>query len=116
MRAGRLSAATRTARPAGQVRRDLAGRRADPIISARTLDAISAAAFGRLKAAYLHPAALAAAPPSAIESLIADVTFADVKAERVAGSMAKIRERRGDFDLAFLEALPLDEALAWLED
>lgn len=85
------------------------------MISARTLDAVSAAAFARLKAAYPEPAALAAASPAAVEALIADVTFADVKAMRVADALAMIRARRGDFDLAFLGALPLGDALAWLE-
>lgn len=101
--------------------RDLLNRRAPldqlvkSMVSGRTLDAVSAAAFARLKAAYPEPAALAVAGPAAIEALIADVTFADVKAARVAATMAMIHERRGDFDLAFLGTLPLGEALAWLE-
>ena len=85
------------------------------IISARTLDAVSAAAFARLKAAYPDPAMLAAAAPAAIEALIADVTFPDVKAARITGTLVMIHARRNGFDLSFLAAMPLDDALAWLE-
>lgn len=86
------------------------------MISGRTRDAVSAAAYERLKAAYRNTALLAAATPAAVERLIEDVTFADRKAEQVIAALRLIRHRRGDYRLSFLGGLTVGDALLWLEE
>lgn len=84
------------------------------MISARTRDAVSIAAYDRLKARYGTPAALARAAPEAVAGVIHDVTFADAKAAHV---VAALRQVGGDggFTLDHLATRPLADALGWLE-
>jgi endonuclease-3 len=85
------------------------------IISARTRDEVSGAAYERLKAAYRNAALLADASPVDVEQIIEDVTFAGAKAAQLIEALLLIRERRGDLSLSFLGGLPVDAALLWLE-
>lgn len=108
----RLRAAFGTVRP---------HRRLDPVsqlvktmVSARTYDEVSWAAFVRLRAAFGDWNALAGAAPADIEPIIDPVTFADEKARRIPEALRQICEARSDLDLDFLKDLPLDEAMAWL--
>ncbi|MDO5528073.1 MAG: endonuclease, partial [Paracoccus sp. (in: a-proteobacteria)] len=96
-------------------RRSPAGQLIKSMISARTRDEISLRAYLNLRAAYPNLAGLAAAPAPQIEALIADVTFADVKARRVKAALGTIAASRPDFDLGFLRARGVRGALAWLE-
>jgi len=103
--------------------RQVAERRLDPasqlvkaLISTRTYDAVSWAAFGRLRAAYPDWRALAAAEPKAVEAIIAAVTFADQKARQLPILFRLIEHRTGGVSLDFLADLPVDQAMAWLED
>jgi endonuclease III len=96
-------------------RRSPIGALVKSLISGRTRDAVSLAAYHRLCRAFPAPAALARATPAAIARVIADVTFAEAKAEWLTQAMARIARARPDFDLAFLGQVPLDAALAWLE-
>ncbi len=84
-------------------------------ISHRTLDEVSLAAYHRLVAAYPQWPALAQAPTGAIEALIGDVTFPDVKARHLGEALRAIGASHPDFDLGFLSRLSVAEALAWLE-
>jgi endonuclease-3 len=86
------------------------------MISSRTYDEVSTAAYDRLKAAYGSAAQLLAASPVAVQHIIEDVTFADKKAVQVIEALRLIRRRRGDLRLFFLGDLPIDAALLWLED
>jgi endonuclease-3 len=97
-------------------------RRRDPLrqlvrsmLGSRTRDEISDAAFARLIDRYESWPELAAAQPDAIREVIADVTYAGDKAERLNRSIRLIAAERPDFDLDFLGALPVEEALRWLE-
>jgi endonuclease III len=85
------------------------------LISSRTRDTVSFPAYYRLEAQFGSVPALAQAAPGEIERVIADVTFADVKAERLAATLRQIRAERSDFKLGFLAREPLAAALAWLE-
>lgn len=97
-------------------RRTPLGQLVKSIISGRTRDAVSGAAYDRLAARYRSPGALAREAPEAIERIIADVTFAADKAAYLVGAMRMIAAApRADRDLAFLARLPVRDALGWLE-
>ena len=96
-------------------RRTPFGQLVKSLLSARTRDAVSEAAYDRLVARWPDPSALAAAPPGAVEAVVADVTFADVKAARLHAALQAIVRERSDYDLTFLGDLAIADALAWLE-
>lgn len=96
-------------------RRSPIGALIKSLISARTFDAISQAAYDRLRRSFSSVRGLARATPHQIETVIVDVTFAEVKAQWLADGLKQIEAERPNFDLDFLGGLPLDEALAWLE-
>lgn len=85
------------------------------LISNRTYDADSLAAFDKLAAAYDGWALVAAATDQRIEALIAGVQFADRKAAHLGETLRWIGAERPAFDLDFLGGLPMAEALVWLE-
>lgn len=96
-------------------------RRLDPVsqliksvISVRTYDEASWAAFIRLQAAYPDWNALGAARAEAIEPIIDPVTFADQKARQLPILVRVIRLKRGALDLDFLGEAPVEGAMAWL--
>lgn len=96
-------------------RRTPAGQLAKSLISGRTRDAVSLAAYGRLSMRFGSAAGIASATPAAVEREIADVTFAPMKAEWLVEAMRSIGRERPDWRLGFLANLPLGEALGWLE-
>lgn len=85
------------------------------IISCRTYDEVSLNAFNNLVVFYPDWEAMAAATPSEIEAVIADVTFANSVASYVSLSLQQIARSHPDFDLGFLAQEPVPKALAWLE-
>ena len=91
------------------------GQLVKSLISNRTLDEVSLAAYRRLVAAYPEWPALAAAPAGDVVALIGDVTFPDVKARHLGDALCVIGARHPDFDLDFLGRMSVAEALAWLE-
>jgi endonuclease III len=101
---------------AAERRLDPASQLVKALISTRTYDAVSWAAFGRLKAAFPDWRALADAEPKAVEAIIADTTFADQKARQLPILFRLIEHRTGDISLDFLADLPVDQAMAWLEE
>lgn len=96
-------------------RRSPVGQLVKSIISARTRDAVSTAAYDRLVARYDGPAALARASPAAVARIIGDVTFAEAKAAMLVTALRQIAAAEGGFALGHLADRPLAEALAWLE-
>lgn len=96
-------------------RRTPVGQLVKSLISARTRDAVSIAAYRRLGARYGSAEALARAEPAAVEAVIADVTFAADKAERLVAALRAVEAEDGGFALDHLAVRPLAEALAWLE-
>lgn len=96
-------------------KRDACGQMIKSLISSRTRDEVSLAAYERLIGAYSCLSDLAAAPVEEIETLIADVTHAHDKAVYLKETLRIIAARHPDFDLGFLGHWPVDEALVWLE-
>lgn len=96
-------------------RRSPIGALVKSMISGRTKDAISLAAYDRLVATFPTPARVLAAGPSEVLRCIGAVTHAEDKAGYVIGALTRIAAERRGFDLGFLAEQPLDDALAWLE-
>ncbi|MBO9714456.1 MAG: endonuclease III [Sphingomonas sp.] len=96
-------------------RRKPVGQLVKSLISGRTRDAVSLAAYRRLGSRYRSAARLAEAPVEGVRQAIADVTFAEAKAGWLIAALRRIGRERPDFALDFLGDLPLDDALAWLE-
>jgi endonuclease-3 len=97
-----------------RVRHDPISQLIKSLISARTYDAVSAAAFSRLQAAYKTWDALAEAAPAEIENVVAAVTYADQKARQLPLLLKVIQHRAGGLSLEVLRDLPVDQAMAWL--
>jgi endonuclease-3 len=95
--------------------RSPAGQLVKSMISGRTRDAVSQAAYDRLAAAFGSLRRVARASPDAVEVLIRDVTFAKEKAAYLVATLRQIERERGSLRLDFLAGWPLGDALAWLE-
>lgn len=96
-------------------RRAPIGQLVKSLISGRTRDPVSLAAYRRLLGRFGSARGVAAAEVQDIEAAIATVTFAEAKAGYLSAALRRIGEERPDFDLAFLGEPPLDAALGWLE-
>ena len=84
------------------------------ILSQHTSDRNSGRAFAELWRTFRSWEAVLQAPTEQVMASIRQGGLARQKAPRIQAVLAQIWERRGDFDLSFLEALPLEEAKAWL--
>lgn len=96
-------------------RRSPIGQLVKSMISGRTRDAVSQAAYDRLRSRYRGPSGLADADPAAIERVIGDVTFAADKAVHLVDALNRLRASPHGFNLAFLGQRPLAWSLAFLE-
>lgn len=96
-------------------RRDPVWRMTRSLIGCRTQDEVAEPALARLMARWPHPRLLAAAPAAQVERVIGDVTYAEDKSVNLVAALGWIGRERPDYDLSFLCALPVHEALAWLE-
>lgn len=85
------------------------------ILSHRTNGANEDKAFKQLWDRFGNWEAIAAAPADEIAELIAPSNYPEVKAPRIKAVLNQIIAERGSADIGFLEALPIDEARAWLE-
>jgi endonuclease-3 len=97
------------------MRRSPIGQLVKSMISARTRDLVSTAAYDRLVAHYRGPLAIAKAAPADVAGIIRDVTFPDAKAEQLVTALREIAASDAGFALDHLAESPLGEALAWLE-
>lgn len=84
-------------------------------IGARTLDAGALAALHRLRMRWPRLGDFAAASADEIEDLIREVAYPEQKASQLHEALRLIGRERPDFNLAFLRALSVPEALGWLE-
>lgn len=96
-------------------RRSPIGALVKSLISGRTKDPVSLAAYDRLVARFGTPGQVLAAGPAEVLRAIHAVTHAEDKARYLIGALGRIAAERKTFDLRFLGALPLGDALAWLE-
>jgi endonuclease-3 len=84
------------------------------MISSRTLDALSQAAFDALRGYLRSWDALADADPAVIVFIVKDVTDAGDKAPRLVAAAQIIKTRYGRVDLAFLTGWNVADAFSWL--
>lgn len=96
-------------------RRSPLGQLLKSMISSRTRDAVSRAAYRRMTRRWPAAAELAKAAPRDVEQVIYGVTFAEKKAEYVPAALSAIGRERPDFNLGFLGDMAVPDALAWLE-
>lgn len=85
------------------------------LLSHRTRNAASGAAFRALKARWSDWAAVRDADPAEVEAAIAGVTWPEQKAPRIQTILRTITEMRGELSLDFLAEMPVEDARAWLE-
>ncbi len=86
----------------------------DIILSHRTRDEQTAAAYDNLLKRFGLWEAVRDAPTAEVQDTIANVNFPEVKAPRLQAIMRQITEERGNLNLDFLCDLPVEEAAAWL--
>ena len=96
-------------------RRRPIGQLVKSLISSRTRDAVSLAAYRDLRTRFGSAAGIAAAAPPAVEETIAAVTFADVKAARLIDTLRRIGATHGGYTLDHLGGMPIADALGELE-
>jgi endonuclease III len=85
------------------------------LLSHRTRNADSGAAFKALRQRFPDWAAVAAAPMAEVQAAIAGVTWPEQKAPRIQSILRAIQAERGALSLDFLADLPVEDARAWLE-
>ena len=86
----------------------------DIILSHRTRDEQTAAAYDNLLRRFGSWEAVRDAPTSEVQEAIANVNWPEVKAPRLQALMRRITEERGELKLDFLRDLPVEESAAWL--
>ena len=96
--------------------RDPVSELVNSLMSHRTRNAVTRAAFQRLKTELPEWRDVIDAPTQTVEAAIAAVTYPEVKAPRIQAALRNIMERRdGELSLDFLGELPVREARDWLE-
>ena len=85
------------------------------LLSHRTKNADSGAAFRRLRSQFESWEAVMSAQTSEVESAISRCTWPEQKAPRIQSILKLIREKRGELSLDFLSELPVAQARSWLE-
>jgi len=85
------------------------------LLSHRTRNADSGAAFRELRRRFPTWEAARDAPTAAVEEAIAPVTWPELKAPRLQAILRAVEERVGRLDLSFLSSLTPAEARIWLE-
>lgn len=94
---------------------DPMGTLVEILLSHRTTDAATWAAFQELRRRFPTWEAVCDAPVGEIESAIHGTTWPEQKAPRIKAVLGKIMEGRGILDLSFLRDMPVAEADAWLQ-
>jgi endonuclease III len=86
----------------------------DIILSHRTRDEQTAAAYDNLLKRFGSWEAVRDAPTSEVQAEIENVNWPEIKAPRLQAIMRQITQERGNLKLDFLCDLPVDEGAAWL--
>ena len=86
----------------------------DIILSHRTRDEQTAAAYDNLVKRFGSWEAMRDAPTSEVQEAIDNVNWPEVKAPRLQALMRRITEERGELNLDFLRDIPVEEGAAWL--
>ena len=86
------------------------------LLSHRTRNSESGAAYKELRRRFPHWAAVRDAPTAGVQEAIAACNWPEQKAPRLQHILRLVTERRGgELSLDFLEHLPIPDARAWLE-
>lgn len=112
-----LEVIRRTTEAYGQAqwsRKDPLSMLVDIILSHRTRDEQTAAAYKALKDKFGSWENLRDAPPEEVLAAIPNVNFPELKAPRLQEIMRRITAERGELNLDFLRDLPVEEGAAWL--
>ena len=86
----------------------------DIILSHRTRDEQTEAAYDNLLKHFGSWEAVRDAPTSEVQAEIQNVNWPEAKAPRLQALMRRITEERGELNLDFLRDLPVEEGAAWL--
>ncbi|QBD82277.1 endonuclease III [Ktedonosporobacter rubrisoli] len=86
----------------------------DILLSHRTRDEQTAAAYANLLEVFGSWEGVRDAPTDQVQAAIANVNWPEVKVPRLQAVMRQITEERGNLDLNFLCELPVNEAATWL--
>jgi len=84
------------------------------LLSHRTYDAQTDAAYENLLKHFGSWEAVRDAPAAEVQEAIANVNFPEVKAPRIQAVLRQITQERGNLNLDFLCDLPIDESMHWL--
>ncbi len=84
------------------------------VLSQNTSDTNSGRAFVQLMRRYPSWEAIASAPTDELAATIQPGGLARQKAPRIQAILRAVAERSPDWDLSFLQTMPLEEARAWL--
>jgi endonuclease-3 len=84
------------------------------LLSHRTYDAQTDAAYENLLKHFGSWEAVRDAPTAEVQETIANVNFPEVKAPRIQTVLRQITQERGNLNLDFLRDVPLEEGVAWL--
>ena len=95
-------------------RKDPLSMLVDILLSHRTRDEQTAAAYDSLKQKFGTWEAMRDAPTQEVQDAIANVNWPEVKAPRLQAIMRRIAEERGELNLDFLRDIPVEEGAAWL--
>lgn len=87
----------------------------DIILSHRTRDEQTAAAYDNLLKRFGSWEAVRDAPTIEVQAAIANVNWPEVKAPRLQALMRRITEECGALNLDFLRDMPVEEGAAWLD-
>jgi endonuclease-3 len=87
----------------------------ETMLSHRTADPQTWAAFQELRRRFPEWQEVIDAPVTEVDEAIGRTTFHEQKAPRLQKVLARVKEEHGSFDLDFLNDMPLDEANAWLQ-
>lgn len=94
--------------------KDPMGMLVDILLSHRTRDEQTAAAYDNLLRRFGSWEAVRDAPTGEVQAAIENVNWPEVKAPRIQVAMRQITEERGGLNLDFLRDLPVEEGVAWL--
>jgi len=94
---------------------DPLGTLIETVLSHRTADPQTWAAYNELRNRFPTWEQVLNAPVEEIDDAIGVVTFHEQKAPRIKAILRRVSEEHGSFDLDFLRTMPVDEANAWLQ-
>ena len=94
---------------------DPLGTLIETMLSHRTADPQTWAAYQELRRRFPTWQEVIDAPVTEVDDAIGRTTFHEQKAPRIQAVLTRVKEEHGSFDLDFLNDMPLDEANAWLQ-